>query len=70
MALTETAEHLITLLKGIGIDLDTTQMVCANLSEEEQIQMGKFIQQRYREKGEVTEEEILKVLMNLIKIRQ
>ena len=70
MALTDTTKHLITLLKGIGIDLETTQMVCAELSEGEQIQMGKFIQRRYREKGEVTEDEILRVFVNLTQSRQ
>ena len=51
------------------IDLDATDelihLVCSALTEEQQAEATDFLKQRYQERGEVTEQEMLRMLLIL-----
>ena len=60
--LTETQKYLIRLLKSLGIDQETTiNIVILAKTDEIREKMMQMIATLYKEKGEVTEQDIQKI---------
>ena len=60
-----TEEILIETMVDLGAEDELIHLICSALTEEQQAEATDFLKQRYQERGEVTKEEMLKMLIVL-----
>ena len=60
-----TEERLIEIMIALGAEDKLIHLICSALSEEQQAEATDFLEQRYQSNGEVSDQEILKMLLIL-----
>ena len=65
--ISETEHRLIETMLDYGANEELRHLLCSALSEEQQESAISFMKRHYQKYGEVTEEDILKVLLILTK---
>ena len=58
---------LIETMVRIGMEDEMIHLVCSNLTEEQMIEAEDFLTHRHQKNGQVTEEELLKLLLIMTK---
>ena len=58
-----TEERLIEVMIEVGAEDSLIHLICSALTEEQQTEATDFLEKRYQERGEVTEQEMLRMLL-------